>query len=608
MKMIFALLLCCTMLSASVWGAAYQYDAPSDWAVRDVNEAYTIGLVPDFLMRGYGYTITRGEFCVLCANTVRAWGIDKKGEKDAAFSDIKDDFKEDILYCASLGIVSGTGNGKFEPYRDITRQEAAKMLHNTLALMTDTLKGKEGVYLPHVFGDGDKIASWARNDIYAVYHTGVMQGDNKNLFDPLGAYTREQAICTFLRLYELKDKSDVNINPELYPIGKWEKYIKSDYDGRCYLDISYEGDKLKGEYEPEYTDGFGNRFTSKEKGYVYPVNESYMSVLTSVGAGAKGEIIINKNKDDVTSGSIIYDVRNIKGDYALVEEFGRKLYNLKTGSAVKADGADADIYEAGCGMYAAVTDKGVCFLNSEMKRVTPPKYAYHGSDRFMNNLFAAYTDTGDIDIINTKGEIIKSTKIDLNRYFVYTVFGTNVILQNKSNGTNDILRVGSGEYIRGFEYAEFMPDGEIYAVRDKKKYILDKSGKIKFALKDKGYGDIYRCNAYEGFYLGSKTSDTPPYNPVPYDLLDIDGNTLIKGLSSDFIVTDGGGVFCGKKNDYELVVFGADGRELGVIKTGHPIYNYEFINGLVKVNVTGTTVYYLPNGEKADFINNEINN
>ena len=43
-----------------------------------------------------------------------------------SFSDTKD---EDVLLCASLGVVNGVGNGKFAPQQQLTRQQAASMLH-----------------------------------------------------------------------------------------------------------------------------------------------------------------------------------------------------------------------------------------------------------------------------------------------------------------------------------------------------------------------------------------------------------------------------------------------------------------------------------------------
>ena len=34
-----------------------------------------------------------------------------------------------MLLCASLGVVNGVGNGKFAPQQQLTRQQAASMLH-----------------------------------------------------------------------------------------------------------------------------------------------------------------------------------------------------------------------------------------------------------------------------------------------------------------------------------------------------------------------------------------------------------------------------------------------------------------------------------------------
>lgn len=607
MKKFAALLLVFTIIFSNT---VLAYDPPSDWALNDVNEARTLGIVPDFLMGGYNYSIIRQEFCSLCANTLRAWGITEKGNISVKFSDLTgdNDVDPDILFCASHGIVSGTGGGKFEPTRYITRQEAAKMLCSAYRVLLESKKEHMPPELshPHVFKDGYKIASWAREDIYTAYHTGVMQGDTNGSFDPEGSYTREQAICTFLRLYKLKDEP--KIIREYYMVGECEKYLSS-YNGECSLDMYSL--KEYTEYAPEYIDEYFGHYTADELGYVYPIGSDYMTAVTSVGAGVGSNIIINKNMDNVLSGAALFtEVDEIEGDRAFVHNnFGREVYDLKTGQ--KADTAGSDyVFGIGGGVYAASYNKDgedrYAYLNNKLERITDIKYI-RADTTVLNNMFAAVTPDGTVDVLTTEGNILTSTKIDLNTYWVYNIYGTNLILQNKKTLKDDIFRAGSREYIKGFDRAEFMPGGEINVYSGGKGSILDINGRLKFTFEQKGYSDIMSGIGvkYDGFYFGSADKD----GGAPYDVLDRDGNPLVKGITDRFLESDGGGMFCGQRGDYELVVFDSHGKEYADIKTGHAIEDCCFINGLLRVTSNnGINTYYFPNGEDAAFLNGKIQN
>lgn len=199
MKKLFATLLTLCMLIASASAASAQ---PSNWAQAAVQTAQEAGLVPEELNMAYDTAITRAEFCSLAASLYRIW--DANGQlKDitpssASFTDCTD---ENVLLCASVGVVNGVGGGRFAPDSPIQRQEAASMLYRLAALRTDYADSTKNK-MPHVFLDGENIRSWARSDVYWAYNNGVMTGTGDNAFDPTGQYTREQSIVTMLRLYD----------------------------------------------------------------------------------------------------------------------------------------------------------------------------------------------------------------------------------------------------------------------------------------------------------------------------------------------------------------------------------------------------------------------
>lgn len=192
------------LLAAAMMTAAGAADAPSAWAQKSVDAARAAGLVPSQVDSAFDTPITREDFCSLAAAVYRAW--DRENVLQAASTgkvSFTDTDNADVLLCASAGVVNGVGNGKFAPDKNITRQEAASMLHR-LGALNKNVKNNVNDRLPHVFADGEKIRSWARSDINWVYRQGIMNGTGSNHFTPDGAYTREQSIATTLRLYDTK--------------------------------------------------------------------------------------------------------------------------------------------------------------------------------------------------------------------------------------------------------------------------------------------------------------------------------------------------------------------------------------------------------------------
>ena len=74
-------------------------------------------------------------FRALAAAVYRTWeksgNVKSVDKATVSFSDTED---EDVLLCASLGVVNGVGNGKFAPQQQLTRQQAASMLHSSRAI------------------------------------------------------------------------------------------------------------------------------------------------------------------------------------------------------------------------------------------------------------------------------------------------------------------------------------------------------------------------------------------------------------------------------------------------------------------------------------------
>lgn len=98
------------------------------WLAGSVEIALKHNLIPEALQSKYNQPLTRGEFTTLVARLYeKITGEEIKERK--TFTDTK---SADIEKVAGLGILSGVGNGKFNPDDMITREQAAVVIKRLL--------------------------------------------------------------------------------------------------------------------------------------------------------------------------------------------------------------------------------------------------------------------------------------------------------------------------------------------------------------------------------------------------------------------------------------------------------------------------------------------
>ena len=168
-------------------------DIPSSWAQSRVEQAVTAGIVPASLQGKYARAITREEFCALgVALYETVTGAPIPGRQK-----FQDTQNVNVEKLASLGVVSGVGDGKFAPGQKLKREQAAAMLSKLAQAMGKPLPAHETT-----FGDRSKLSAWAVAAVGQVQGAGIMSGTGGNLFSPAASYTREQSIVTMERLLE----------------------------------------------------------------------------------------------------------------------------------------------------------------------------------------------------------------------------------------------------------------------------------------------------------------------------------------------------------------------------------------------------------------------
>lgn len=182
---------------------------PDEWAKSEVSAAESLNLIPEDMAYGYKNNITRSDFCKLVVNLLMIKGKVSSDDllvgygKTTGSSSFVDTADPMILYANSLGIVTGKGQGIFDPYGEITRQDAAVMLARTAKILGISNDGGNATY-----ADDDEIASWAKDSVSLISsikdktnQSPVMGSTGNNNFSPKASYTKQQAIMTMKRLY-----------------------------------------------------------------------------------------------------------------------------------------------------------------------------------------------------------------------------------------------------------------------------------------------------------------------------------------------------------------------------------------------------------------------
>lgn len=323
---------------------------PSKWAEKDVNTAINMGIVPDTLQDRYAINITRSEMCdlLVCAmeyllghSIEEALGLEEGESLGSAIgNNFWDTYNPNVTFMNNLGIVSGYGNGKFGPYDNITREQAATILMNFIKFVLEERDPANGTVAS--FNDMGSISGWAKNGVeYVTSRKGcgysIMGSSGNNNFEPKAGYTREQAIITVYRMcgYIVETYAEVEINSDNSPEGN-EDLLKSFVD--CEFVLNYDQGFYKTLQVLKDDSGYYAVITLSEVDgdYLYPICEAetgyFVKEDTKMIAsyydseGNEGKVILSDIKPDKAEMAIEitleagndsdYDLSTSKGTFA----------------------------------------------------------------------------------------------------------------------------------------------------------------------------------------------------------------------------------------------------------------------------------------------------
>lgn len=195
-----AVLLLTVLVLAS--GFSYADNAPSSWAVEAIDYLRDNDLVESHYLNDFKKPITRREFATVVIQVLEKKLSKMLVEDPDAFTDISDSYIQKAKY---YKIISGMGDGRFNPSGLITREQVAILFDNTLSALSGLDDTKQ--YVVYVnktpqFDDEKDISEWARKSVRIAYFNNIISGTGAKRFSPKGTLTREQAFVMLKRLVD----------------------------------------------------------------------------------------------------------------------------------------------------------------------------------------------------------------------------------------------------------------------------------------------------------------------------------------------------------------------------------------------------------------------
>lgn len=173
-------------------------DMKNHWAREDVEYMAKLGIATGDESGEYrpDDTITRAEFAAL---TVRAMGLDKTPYENSFFDVVDDDWYSGYVQtCRSNDLMNGY-DGLFNPYRNISREEIAKVVVSAYNSKSGSSAEKgRALY----FNDIDNISYWAYDYIAEAQELGFVTGTADDMFMPKSSATRAEAAVMLRRMYD----------------------------------------------------------------------------------------------------------------------------------------------------------------------------------------------------------------------------------------------------------------------------------------------------------------------------------------------------------------------------------------------------------------------
>ena len=178
-------------------------DVPSKaWYKKFVDYSVTYGIFTGTSSNTFSPNtdMTRAQFVQVFANIS---GVDTSNKNvNSGFSDVPKGkwYTAAVTWAAKNGIVSGVGDGKFDPDAKVTREQMCVMIVNYIEnYQKRTLNVTANA---STFADDKNISKWAKTAVYKCAKAGLVSGVGDGKFDPKASATRAQGATIFTNFFK----------------------------------------------------------------------------------------------------------------------------------------------------------------------------------------------------------------------------------------------------------------------------------------------------------------------------------------------------------------------------------------------------------------------
>lgn len=172
----------------------------SDWFYAEVMEAYNLDLVSGTGDGSFqpNAALTRSQMVKLLANFHGVGEMDDNVETQ--FPDVLPGawYAAEVAWAAENGYVLGCDDGGFHPDDPISREQMCTILARYLKD-----QGYDTNAVAAAFPDDASISSYAKTGVYYCTALGLINGTSEGTFAPSAGATRAQAAAVMLRAYKL---------------------------------------------------------------------------------------------------------------------------------------------------------------------------------------------------------------------------------------------------------------------------------------------------------------------------------------------------------------------------------------------------------------------
>lgn len=191
-----------------IWHPLAFSDVTQHWAEAAINE-----MGSRMIVNGTGEglfnpnrDITRAEFATIL---VKGLGLKIEADQTAPFHDVKaaDWFNGAVRTAYANGLIKGFEDGNFRPNDNVTREQAMVMIANAMAMtgLRDTLPAGSADTVLAPYQDAELVSEWARDALTDSIQAGLLSGRSADLLAPKAHITRAEVAIVVRRLLQQSD-------------------------------------------------------------------------------------------------------------------------------------------------------------------------------------------------------------------------------------------------------------------------------------------------------------------------------------------------------------------------------------------------------------------